>query len=210
MITRNLNTPESRAFWAAAERASRRVATWPAWKLGQLESREREQESMATKKEVWVSSKGDTYQTELGALLGEQADLFCEYTDHDLCEYVIPELDGEMIAAIDALHEYAHRGNKDESPDTQRDTGTALPEGVPPELDDWVKRWEWITARATEDQIRHLQAGDEVRIGADWYRVDRRGTCAHSVFLAFVGGTTAQFLPRELATVASEVRYNGR
>jgi hypothetical protein len=161
---------------------------------------------MVKKIEQWVSSKGDTYQTELGALLGEQADLFCEYTDHELCEYVIPELDGEMIAAIDALHEYAHRG--DEAADTQRDTGTALPEGVPPELDDWVKRWEWITAQVSVDAIRELREGDEVRIGTKWHEVTERD--GDGVWLGFVRHLQTEFDPRELAAIANEVRYNGR
>jgi hypothetical protein len=31
-LTRDLSTPEGRAFWAVAERARERVAAWPEWK----------------------------------------------------------------------------------------------------------------------------------------------------------------------------------
>ena len=31
-VTRNLSTPESRAFWVACEATAAEVATWPDWK----------------------------------------------------------------------------------------------------------------------------------------------------------------------------------
>ena len=31
-LTRDMSTPESRAFWAVAERARERVSAWPEWK----------------------------------------------------------------------------------------------------------------------------------------------------------------------------------
>jgi hypothetical protein len=40
-ITRNLGTPESRAFWADAEAAARRVDSFPPWKLGVLMPKEK-------------------------------------------------------------------------------------------------------------------------------------------------------------------------
>jgi hypothetical protein len=197
MITRNLNTPESRAFWAAAERASRRVATWPAWKLGQLESREREQESMAKKIEKWIDAAGQEWSNEHYALT-EDLEIAYREADHKITPPV--------VAAIDALHEYAHRGDK--AADTQRDTGTALPEGVPPELDDWVKRWEWITARVTPEAIEKLEHDDEVRIGTRWITVWGRGAVQREVVFTYPGGSALSV--EALAAIANEVRYNGR
>lgn len=63
---------------------------------------------MATKKEVWVSEDGTNHSTELKALASDLLDQFgCDKFDF---EQDPTTLTAEQVAAIDAIHEYAHRG----------------------------------------------------------------------------------------------------
>jgi hypothetical protein len=235
---------------------------------------------MATKKEIWYNYNDGECASEFDALTDDIS--FGEDARH-ACK--TGELSPRVVAVIDALHEYAHRGDKAPS-DVKVKTGiklrvggvyknrrggrieirralvrgqdeyeiddcgyafegvddngdeyyytatgafdpdgedtedlvsevieevpaTTLPEGVPPELDDWVKRWEWITAKVSVDAIRELRKGDEVRIGRDWYHVDRADDCTTMLEL-HEDGLTTYFYVQELANIANEVRYNGR
>jgi hypothetical protein len=157
-----------------------------------------------SKVEYWIDRDGDRHNNELSALESELSCACNESRSTD--EGYAPELNADVTAAIDALHEYAHRGDK--ATDTQRDTGTALPEGVPPELDDWVKRWEWITARVTPEAIEKLEHDDEVRIGTRWITVWGRGAVQREVVFTYPGGSALSV--EALAAIANEVRYNGR
>jgi hypothetical protein len=171
---------------------------------------------MAKKIEQWVDNEGDECMCELSALC---ADLWIAERA-STPESEAAELNADVTAAIDALHEYAHRGELVDvigasanviarvvRPDV-KDTGTVLPEGVPPELDDWVKRWEWITARVTEADCEKLNEADEVRIGLNWFPVRYRGTLIVCIKTSDVGEVAFSFV--ELAAIANEVRYNGR
>lgn len=230
---------------------------------------------MATKKEVWLDDRYNEHEREVEALFADLENAIC---DDDK---------SRLVAAIDALHEYAHRGdakvetgiklrvggvyitrdgrntieifrqadgalavadgfsfagrviagsdkkgetyyysasgafnpsNPHPDPDDlthaviRADRGTVLPEGVPPELDDWVKRWDWITAKVSVDAIRELRKGDEVRIGLNWYtivRVYHHGRVTRLAFAA-VSGDVVPAVADELAAIANEVRYSDR
>jgi hypothetical protein len=175
---------------------------------------------VATKKEVWLNNRGEMSNCEFDALV---ADLDCA-SNSVLARGGGPDSGGYLstgiVAAIDALHEYAHRGEReidalvDEYKEAligieASDSGVVLPEGVPPELDDWVKRWEWITARVTLEQVRELREGDQVRIGLNWYPVAKCGM--HVVWVRTAGrGDDVGYAFDELAPIANEVRHNGR
>lgn len=51
-LTRNLSTPETREFWATAERASAEVATWPAWKRAGINVSDRREEPRVEADEI--------------------------------------------------------------------------------------------------------------------------------------------------------------
>ena len=153
---------------------------------------------MAKKIEQWQDNEGCNHDTEF-----EGNNLTDVWDDTE--------------AAIDALHEYAHRGDGPDYgdgtdaegfPGGDARMGTALPEGVPPELDDWVKRWEWITARVTLDQVLAMKDHDQVRIGLEWWDVPCAG--GRSVTLRTPTGETVYMWVHELDAIANEVRYNGR
>lgn len=162
---------------------------------------------MATKKEVWLDKGGRMCTSEVDALTEDYDVAMHEVLYFDNEGGHVDQLTPDMVAAIDALHEYAHRGGA-KAPDTQRDAdrGTVLPEGVPPELDDWVKRWEWITARVSVDAIKKLCHDDEVRISTRWFIV--WGTDGDYITLVQPAGTA--LLATDLAAIANEVRYNDR
>lgn len=62
---------------------------------------------MAKKIEQWVDNDGDNHENELSAL---QSDLSIALSKSDTDEFdYLPSLTHEVKAAIDALHEYAHR-----------------------------------------------------------------------------------------------------
>jgi hypothetical protein len=152
---------------------------------------------MAKKIEKWLDNKGHEWSIEHYALTEDLENALRESGQ---------DITPPVVSAIDALHEYAHRGDK--AADTQRDSGTALPEGVPPELNDWVKRWEWVTARVTILDVRNLQHDDDVRIGSRWFHVVYSGPSI--INIAIGDSDNVGFHADELAAIANEVRYNGR
>lgn len=210
MITRNLSTPESREFWAAAERAARRVATWPAWKLDVLEPRRAE--SMAKKKEVWVDNEDCNHDTELEALFADVSDAW-EDLEPDK-DNNLKDLSDKFRAAIDALHEYAHRDDMPaEVPETTTEGPLFRHCGVEPG-DDWVTRVERLNdmidgalidpPRPTFDEIKALRVGDEVMISGSWFKVTRR--VDRLVWVRLVNGMAIGFVFEELATVCQGIR----
>lgn len=90
---------------------------------------------MATKKEVWLSNSGSEWANELGAL---SSDLFTSLTEN------LYAVTTEVTAAVDALHEYVHRGEdpNDYAGFVARDE----------ERNDWVKRYEALEFE--RDQLR--------------------------------------------------------
>jgi hypothetical protein len=174
---------------------------------------------MAKKIEQWTDNEGGACSNELDALC---VDLWVAGRA-STPDPETPELNADVTAAIDALHEYAHRDDetgvvRNASGDIVGrvrahravDTDTALPEGVPPELNDWVKRWEWITARVTEDAVRELRKGDQVRIGTNWIQVVSVNLGSVVVDIEGLDDSYTCLTYSEAARIANEVRYNGR
>lgn len=134
---------------------------------------------MVQKIEVWKDSEGDTHQNELSALEREFT-LACQ----SYYEYVT-ELTTEVKAAIDALHEYAHR--EDAVPDRQAlSHGDAIFRHCGREPgDDWAKRVERLNLlidRLTAPRTLPIpEDGVTPTVGAS-YRL--RDCCASSRIVA--------------------------
>lgn len=139
---------------------------------------------MAKKKEVWVDNAGDECPNELSAL---DSDYSAAYSVACNWNNANAQLSEDLHAAIDALHEYAHRADtKDNPPDTQKDQ----------------------PARPTLDEIRALQEGDEVMISGAWFRVHASGEYVHVDFGKLRDWVT--FAKEELAAVCQGIRRRGQ
>lgn len=133
---------------------------------------------MATKKEVWIDNAGHRHDTELSALYADWIDAL------DSCGVSL--LSPPAVAAIDVLHEYAHRvETKDNPPDTQKDQ----------------------TARPTLDEIAALRKGDEVMISGAWFKVHRASDAL--ICVTFEGVMTTDFDTTELVHICQGIRRHG-
>lgn len=181
---------------------------------------------MAKKIEQWEDNEGMLHDTEIEALTSD----FCTAREDDDDTLGLTCV---TVEAIDALHEYAHRGDAyanvvnasgkvvakaypvgvtipkrpDESGANREPATAPRDERFPPECDDLQKKLDYLTARVTEDDVRALRAGDEVRIGLEWWRVTYAS--ATVVELGLTGGREPLYL-ENITTIANEARYNGR
>ncbi len=161
---------------------------------------------MATKKEVWTDNRGVDWDTEATALIEDLLVAGGDYNE------LLRTPAG--IAAIDALHEYAHR---DDMPAEVTETATDGPLfrhcGVEPG-DDWVTRVERLNdmidgalidpPRPTFDEIKALRVGDEVMISGSWFKVTSR--VDRLVWVRLVNGMAIGFVFEELATICQGIR----
>ena len=182
---------------------------------------------MATKIVNWKDSKGREWSTEHYALT---EDLEIAYRESD--NRITPP----VIAAIDALHEYAHRNDPPvEAPKADASSPLFRHCGVEPG-DDWAKRLERVNQQLDEtrrvldttedaldtanqsnlpfpaptlDEVKALREGDEVLISGSWFAVVERHAAFAITSVEFVRDNRTMFFDRELAAICQGIRRRG-